>query len=322
MRSKGTASQGEDLPSLRKANPVLAAVCSDLHLSHKMPLARADADWYGVQQDYLQQIDRLARSHSCAVIIAGDIFDRPSSPSELVNLALTYLPDCYAVPGQHDMVNHSWADIRKSSFYTLVKARKIVMLQPGQPIEVGAGTPMMVWGFPWGFPIKPPERRYDMHLNVAMCHAYLWTKTTGYLGAPKESRLANVGGRLKGFDVAIIGDNHQHFHAKSGDCTVWNNGTLIRRKADEIPYKPCVGLLHADGTITRHYLDTSRDKFLDRDTLPSKVNTIDFEHFLDELTNLSDSAANFTHEVERLLEQERMPQDVKRLILKILDRKG
>src|SRR5574340_1610341 len=86
------------VPQLRSADgsPCVAILCSDIHLSHRPPLARAcEDDWYGVQAGYLQQVFTLAGDvgkprgmRGVPIVIAGDIFDKPQPPVELVNFAL------------------------------------------------------------------------------------------------------------------------------------------------------------------------------------------------------------------------------------------
>lgn len=303
-------------------------LCSDLHLSQRPPVARSvEPDWYSTMAGYLGQLRGLSEGHGTSgnplpVICAGDIFDRWNAPAELINFALAYLPRMYAVPGQHDLPHHSYEDIRKSAYWTLVEAGKIVNLEPGKPLGVGT---MQLWGFPWGTPVEPcPETAY-LGLDVAVIHSYLWTEKSrsGYPGAPKEKRLVVYAKKLKGYDAAVFGDNHKGFQSfvPSLGCRVLNCGGYMRRKSDERDYQPTVGLLRSDGTITRYKLDVSEDKFLDSGDIPQSLrdNNIGFDTFLEELSAFGDAAINFNEAVHRLLEREKVSPVVKRIVLASLE---
>jgi hypothetical protein len=66
--------------------------------------------------------------------------------------------------------------------------------------------------------------------------------------------------------ITLAGFLHRHSY-------FFNNGTFFRRKSDEVHYRPWVGLLRSDGTIDPHYLDTSKDKFVDAED-DSEVETV------------------------------------------------
>jgi hypothetical protein len=260
------------------------------------------------------------------ILIAGDIFDKHSVPAETVNFALHYLPDnCYAVPGQHDLQNHSYRDIHKSSYYTLVKSGKVTNLHPGKPEEL-YGTGVRLWGFPWGTPVKPlAQHNSSLGMDIAVIHSYIWTKRTGYPGAPEEKRLNNYLENLSGFRIAVFGDNHSGFLSEGSEeeTTIINNGCLLRRKRDEIPYKPAVGIIHMDGSVSREYLDTSQDRFLESEET-AKVLRADQDYlgFVDELNALGDTTISFEDAVLRALERVRPRESVRELVLESLEKRG
>ena len=271
---------------------VIAILCSDLHLSHRPPTARsAEPDWYAAMERQLVELYRLWGKHHVPIICAGDIIDRWNSPPELINFALYHLPFMYCVPGQHDLPNHNIDEIHRSAYETLIKARKIEDIES---FTVANG--LSLYGFPYGSEIKPlleKEKEKDS-VHVAVIHKYCWIGERSYLGAPKENKLGAFKKQLKGYDAAVFGDNHVGFLAKSGDCNVLNAGTFYRRHKDEKDYKPHVGLLHEDGSISLHYMDVSKDKFLDEsNTIMCGEHEIDMGDFLDGLEKLSSDPLDF-----------------------------
>lgn len=296
------------------------------------PLARSvEKDWMSVQTGYAKQLYSLSRVQEITehglrireipVVVAGDYFDKPTPPPELVNWAIAHMPFVYGIPGQHDLVNHSYKDLKKTSFYTLVQAGKIKLLKPGEPVDIMGPTPIRLHGFPWSHMAVPLEKPCDIAIDIAVIHKYVWTKNTGYDGAPPEARLNRLTGSLRGYDVAVVGDNHSPFRSTQGRCLVYGCGGFLRRKSDERKHRPSVGLLRADGTITRHYLDVSRDKFLEPKDVEEVLDRIGVETFVEELLALGTAAVDFAGVVERLLERKKVPNPVKRMVQKAMEGK-
>ena len=309
---------------MRQPCQVVALLVADLHLSHRPPVARSnEPDWYEAMGRQLDELASLQKENNVPVVCSGDVFDRWNSPPELINFALENLPTLYAVPGQHDLPNHSYNLIKRSAYWTLVKTRRIIDLKPNQPVDVGQ---LRLWGFPFGVPVKPCKAPHHATLDVAVIHSYIWVKSACYPDAPEDKRLKSYADKLKGYDTAVFGDNHKGFlhrvncdYGESG-CAVFNCGGFFRRKIDEWDHRPSVGLLHDDRTVKRHYLDCSQDKFLDQRELPQIFKGIAAETFLEELSSLGDAAINFAEAVDRILTGREMPKEVKDLIVNILER--
>lgn len=304
---------------------VAAILTADLHLSARPPLARSveGVDWLATQAGYLRQLGKLANRHKASVIVAGDIFDKWAGPTEAINLALDHLPFCYAVPGQHDLAAHNMEDLKKTAFYTLVASGKIRLIEPGNPVETFCNTPLRLHGFPWGYPPEPLEKPHDLLIEVAVVHRYFWTANTGHAEAGEDSRLGKWRDKLSGYDVILSGDNHVPFHCKLGNAIVWNAGSFMRRKADEIDHKPSVGLLHSDKEkglwVERHYLDVSKDRFADAPILGKLAGAgIDADAFLAELAELGDKAEDFAESVRLFFDRHKVPAGVRHAVLEAM----
>lgn len=302
---------------------VVAILASDLHLSHKSPLARScEPDWYKAMARPLYQVRQLMMDYKCPLIVAGDIFDRWNAPAELINWTLIHLPRCYAVPGQHDLPNHSYKDIRRSAYWTLCQAGLVTNIEPRQPMETPTKTPLRLHGFPFGFRIRPPKDVHDMLIEVAVVHKYVWIKGQSYTDAPRDQRLRAYAPDLKGYNVALFGDNHKGFDwAMGSGCRVVNCGGFMRRKCDEQSYKPSVGLLYADGTVSRHYLDTKEDQFVSPEKLVlAALKGAEMLDFVEELKGLGDRAIDFRQAVERALQKENADEETRRIVLEAFDK--
>jgi len=308
------------MPPLWEKEPV-ALLVADLHLSHRAPLTRSvHENWYEVMANYLHQlhdmscVSRGTLATNLPIICAGDVFDRWNAPAELINFAIANMPKMYAVPGQHDLPNHRYEDVRRSAYWTLVEAGKIVDICANTTELVGN---ILLYGYPWGYEPIGNDHPKDLILDVAVIHKYVWRKDSGYVGAPEESRVGRLGSQLKGYDVAVFGDNHMPFNCIVGNTRVHNCGSFLCRTIAEIDHQPSVGILFADGTIERKYLDTSGDRFLEsKDLLPTSINA---HTLLEELQTLGDGAIDFASTLNRFLESGAFPGMIRKAVLSALE---
>lgn len=299
---------------------LIAVLCSDIHLTLQSPVCRADEDWREVQAGYLNQLQDLAGS--LPVICAGDIFDRWNASPELINFALEYLPNrMICVPGQHDLPNHRRDLMHRSGYGVLVAAGKIQDISQAAAVSVEG---LVSYGFGWEEEIEPmpnePQRLGAVKaiIHVAVIHRYMWTAGAKWPGAPEEAQLSAFKKQLRGYDVAVVGDNHIHFSAMAGNCLVFNCGGFIRRKSDEIDRKPCVGLLYSDGFIETRYLDVSADKFHEK-AEDRKETPVNMKAFIDSLEGLGEQGVDFRAAVQHHLQNKDLKKSVRRMIEEIME---
>lgn len=310
---------------------VNAIAVSDLHLSHRPPTARCtEEDWYVAQARPLAQLYELQAEYRVPLLIAGDIFDdgwRPfKCPPQLINFALKWIRNAYGVPGQHDLPYHRYADIRHSAYWTLVAAKALTNLEPGEPVEITGASPMRVMGFPWG---AEPARvqPHGLFLEVALVHHYCWRTGRSYPGAAEEDKASNLARRLRGYDVAFFGDNHVPFKrlpVGRGEPLIWNCGGFQRRRRDELGHRPRAALLFSDGTVQAHYLDCTADVFADADDTAQALaaGVLDVTEFVREMNSLGDAALDFVEALRAALKQRGVRPGVRRTVLQALDAGG
>jgi DNA repair exonuclease SbcCD nuclease subunit len=296
---------------------VVAILCADIHLTLKPPLARMkEEDWLDAQYRPLKQMRDLADKYEVPILCAGDVFDRWHSSAELINWALDHLPKMYAIPGQHDLPTHNYELIHKSAYQTLAKADcGLIDLVPYDVCEI---NDLHVEAFPWGHHLTQPQHSNYKQLKIALVHQYVWIVGKTYPGAPMDAMLRKGSKGLKGWDVVVYGDNHKGFITTKGKTTVFNCGTLQRRKSDEIGYKPQVGLLYSDGSVKPHYLDTSSDIIEETSSSREVKEDMELEEFLGELTKLQDSSLDFEETMKRVLRDRKPPKQVRQLVLEAM----
>lgn len=309
-------------PKTRRTDrDALAVLVSDIHLSHKCPVARSnEPDWYAAMARPLVQVKRLVESlpGDPAVVCGGDIFHRWNECPELIRWAMNNLPEMYAIPGNHDLPFHQLSGTNKSAFGVLEAAGVIKNLCAHQSAFMDAiGVNVQV--FPPGTPIKRTKKERG-RIKLAVVHKYIWIIGKGYQGAPDQARALAMSDDLQGYDVALFGDNHQSFAIRAGDCHVVNPGCLIRRNFDERSYETRVGVLWSDGTTSMESLDCSQDVWCDPGT-SALVQEISGEmrEFVRSLERENETQIDFLMTIQQAVEDSSVDERTRRMVLRSIE---
>ena len=330
----------QDVRPDRKA--VLVAT-SDWHFRLTTPKSRAEEDWMEVQNDALYQMYNLcAHNDDCDLVIAGDVFDdgwrADKCPPLLVNQAINWMQcfpgKIYVVAGQHDLPNHRLDKIGGSAIQTLVEAGVVQMLRPSQPF---VGNGICLYGRSWGeggsqdMPEPKVIRNTDGKdkgkalLNVVALHAYCWNDdSTRHKDCKDSDHALKWRERLKGYDVAIFGDNHKGFlrerDYKGNGPVIYNTGGPLNRNSDERGAKRHVGLIYADGMVEKHYLNLE-EKWKDAEDLvlsKDPAENLQSEEFLKQLAEAGPQFFDFCASMLRHLDKQGVRTAVRDIVTKVL----
>ena len=216
--------------------------CADLHFSDKQPTSHIASDWFGFQRAQLERLNALQKTYGCPVLCAGDIFHRPTVSIELLNMVIDHLPrPFYCIPGQHDLPYHSEEQLEKSAYYNLVKHEGIYDVSNGPEILYNPDTGLedtRLIGMPFGRDY--PDRNSigmvgdgdDIEHDVLLAHRYCYIPDASPIPLDKVSEEDHAKAhykRVKGYQLALYGDNHAGFQTKN----IINCGTFMQRNADD-----------------------------------------------------------------------------------------
>ena len=314
----------------------IAILCSDIHLSHRAPIARsAEPNWYEAMARTLNHLKVWSINLNVPIICAGDVFDKWDSCPELINWAIDNVPKMYAVPGQHDLPHHRLDDIKQSAFYTLVKTGNIEVI-PRQSkhgpmiITTPQNQDIAIVGFPWGESLseyKDKSERRKNEVRLAVAHNYCWYNDFKFTGAEEDyeehEALALVN-ELRGFDVALFGDNHKSFtHNPEQKETpiICNPGSLMLRNINQKKTKATFGLLYSDGSVVIKKFPTKDDKWTSMEeeiTLVEEALKI-AKPFIRELYALGEDVYDFRTAVEKYCKKNVVDKTVASLLSEILE---
>lgn len=297
-----------------KATPVLLTL-SDMHLSHTAPMCRAkEPDWYEVMRRQLDEVRSLAKQYNVPIACAGDIFHKYNPPPELVNFAIKALPRMYAVPGQHDLPNHVYADMHRSAYGCLVSAGIIEDLPPNTCIPIAEHVAL--WGYPWGTKVAFRPDIEGEYQHIAICHQYIWTRGRSFPGAAKDSSVMSFKELARSWSALVFGDNHQRF-VKSN---IVNNGTFLRRNINEKDEMPAVSLIYDDDTIESIELESARDDiFVDEDEGVALLGrAFELVDFVGDLKAMRSEVVDFGESLVRYCTEQGIVDNVRRRLLEAI----
>lgn len=302
---------------MKPKKKVVAIVCADIHLKHKPPICRwGEDDWYAAMRRALNQIHKVWLEYNVPILYAGDIFDRWNPPPQLINFAIKHLPKGFAVPGQHDLPYHDYNKIEHSAYWTLCKAGVLSNLDPSDLRWIDYDKVVVV-GYPWGFDPKPISEDPEA-IQIAVVHKLAW-HIKPFPNAPQESYTRNLQIALSGFDVAVFGDNHQHFIY--GDRPlIYNCGSLMRITADQIKFQPKIGLIWSDKSVSTVDVDISQDKFLAKaGKFVTEAEIPELKELAQEFSRITKRTVSFMEYLEDLLKQEDLSDEVKQVIINAME---
>jgi len=295
----------------------IAVGVTDIHCSHNPPKARKTDDWYGAMRSVFLKLSKIRKKYKVPILCMGDLFHTWDEPAELINFLLKYIPDeFYAIPGQHDLRDHSYEDIEKTAYWTLVKAGRVHNVEPGKPIDVGSVT---LHGFPWGSKLLPTIGSKG-RFNIAMVHKYVWDGHAKFAGAGAEDHVLPLLQTMTGYDMILTGDNHKQFEVNGQEGTLLVNcGCALPRKTDERNFKPRMVLLFKDGSVRYIKLDQSKVKWVDHtESLKNLEEVIDIEPLLDKLGKLASKGIDYLKILRKAAENKNVSKRAKELIAELL----
>ncbi len=234
-----------------KVNPRPDAILwGDLHLRDTVPSCRVD-DYWQAQDAKVAFVRKLAEQYSDGlsngppVLVPGDVFDEWKASPYLLAWVLRTLPRIITTPGQHDLPYHNLGNLNKSGLAVLMQTKKALVLATHDTRAIPYSSYEVV-GFPWG--VKPgPWKSLRVDFGpprVALVHTLTYSGRPSWPGmqAYEAKELLRI---MEGFDLVVVGDNHQPFVVEHGRRLLVSPGSMMRMSADQIDHRPRVYLWYA-----------------------------------------------------------------------------
>lgn len=210
-------------------------VISDLHWRTDTPAWRKETDYAG---QVLRPMLGACLDTDEPVVVCGDVFHRSANFRDTYNL-FEFLHDrgqaIYAVPGQHDKVNHS-NSIVETGFNLLERAGVLRVLKWDYRSQRIDGH--LIGGMGWGDEL--PEGGDILIAHVTIAHG-----NDNIPGATSASAFAD---NANGFKLKFTGDNHRRFSIP--EKGLYNAGCFHRMTSDLEDQKPAAWRVSPEGEVT------------------------------------------------------------------------
>lgn len=229
----------------KKADLILL---SDSHIREDTPICRTD-DILVVQNKKIDFIFELARQNQCPIFIAGDIGNKPRWSCKLlewfISKVINYNVKIFAIPGQHDLINHRLDFWRYSAIGVLHAAGAITLLGPDDLQSSLEFDNFYVNVFPYGKELNHIKILNNSKPQVAITHQMIIENKPLFPGheAQKAHQLLK---EFHEFSIVHSGDNHLPFTVEYQGRILVNPGSMMRNTADQIDHKPRVYLWYAE----------------------------------------------------------------------------
>lgn len=282
------------------------ALIADLHADSLEPECRTD--------NYL---DALCTKFSWLttaynnLIIAGDLFDHWKTDPYVVNRLLdAWNRKCkiYAIPGQHDLPQHSLELIDKSSFQILVNSGVITRLRPDVATRIDGWD---VFGAGWG---EEWPRHIDNPLRPQLLVGHKTTWMDPFAPGQAQGDAARLLMANPGWEGILVGDNHKTFFVQAGKRALVSPGSIMRMRVDQMNHRPCVYTLgHNKINADAEYIPIE-DIMSDVVANEKKDKDARVTAFVTRLGEQKEVGLSFTDNMKQYLEENEVNDSVKRII--------
>jgi DNA repair exonuclease SbcCD nuclease subunit len=207
---------------------------ADLHLRMSVPRCRKETEeeWLRVQEDTLKFI----ASFKDDIVIAGDIFHKPISNTQLSTIFLSSFLNrkygAFIMPGNHDVVEGSFEDIKKSSYGTIQSAIQLEGCL--QEIEDSSRS----------YVLPGTEVIHGKDTDILFMHQLVYRSEGDIPPGATGITARNLLKKYPEYRIICVGDNHQHFMYEKGDRVVLSPGCVTKQ---DVSFKDTVlKMFHID----------------------------------------------------------------------------
>lgn len=267
------------------------------------------------------------------LIIAGDIFDVPRPPIEIVNYAMHVFSQfggkIFAIPGQHDLPSHDIDCMKSAAYGTLKFVPNFHNLGSG-PFYLNDfvhGKELRIYGAGWGLHLQDEIEQVAGVINIGACHRYLWKddSTKHEMAEDKDNVKKWADKKYARYDVVIIGDNHSQWEWRRNPTTFVNNGSIMIRSVIQVVggFTPKFTAIYEDGSAESIPFSSADPAWfrpvMEKGTPDVETTTIDHVDFIEELQKVSGDTTDVMEAINLALQSSDITEQAIKLIKRIVN---
>lgn len=214
---------------------------ADLHLRKDKPICRKETDeeWMLLQKKQLEFIVKQCIKYYCPLLLGGDTFHHAKTSDEIKNIfinTMKHMPydldrSVTGIAGQHDLPNHSWDNIDKSSYGVLSNTG--ILKEPDF----------------CDFKHFGKERYEGIYFNnseIMLIHELVFESEKKIPPNVKAKTADQILDEYPKSLWILCGDQHHGFHYEKDGRHVIMAGCMNRQASDFKDYEPCIWYIDTD----------------------------------------------------------------------------
>ena len=252
-------------------------VSGDWHIRASTPISRKERNWW---DDVLKPKIEFILSLGLPIYHTGDFFDRSNFSSlKVLNWMKQYKNSFTVIPGNHDISNYNWGNIKDSAFYNIFDHENL----------------------PSSFAIEGCIDEYSKNVDILFYHG--WVTDKKEVPFYMDGKGLTAKDLLKKYPdpkIILTGDNHESFIYRKEDRIVINPGSLTRSTKTQKNYKPKVYELNIETLdVKTIYIPINDDVWMEEE---------DLEYEKLEFQSNIDSGLDFIEIVIKLSKEKNIPE--------------
>lgn len=276
---------------------------ADWHLRDDVPTSRTDRDTYfETQFSKVEYLLDYSKKVEAPIIVAGDIFHKPKVSPKLINRLHDVLSKLgapiFALPGNHDVLNHNLEQLHECSYTTLYNMGLIWKsdIQYNQELDlISAELPTFSGG-------------------VQIIHTLIWPETKINKGFTVDEIF-----QMYPENLLVCGDNHKTFVAKRHQRTLVNPGSLLRMSADQKDHRPSFFVYDTDTrALEQIYIPVKDNVLTDVHIVEEAEKNERMEAFITKVNTSWEAEVDFVKNMDKYLETNKHSETVVRKIKNIV----
>jgi DNA repair exonuclease SbcCD nuclease subunit len=266
----------------------------DWHITDQTPEKRTDPDFFATVLEKVDFLLNTAHKANAIIVQPGDFFDTALTPYDVFGEVLSLIRSypsvkILTVPGQHDLRYRREKKIPLLALNQAFPDRIIILRET--PHIIGD---IAFYGAGFNRPV-PPIVNGDHTINVLVTHRMIINNKKLY---PSQGNYEVAHRFLQDnpFDLIVSGDNHEGFIVRDKDKVLFNMGSLVRTRTDQMEHKPRAVLMdplsEARWTIIDVPIEPAEDVFDARKIEKTQVKNELLEEYYEKVKAMRDRTTN------------------------------
>jgi hypothetical protein len=287
----------------------------DWHIDDDTPECRTD-DYFEAEKCKLLWLAMIQAKYRCPVIAPGDVFNHGKADSELLNKVTRILQEfkypILAVPGQHDLLNHSLQLQEKTAFENMVLNGLIQDVSQKGFMRDKPLDDLWITGTAWG---REPSEETGAPRGgraVLVWHTTTWERP--FAPGQKPGEATKLLKKWNQYDLLVTGDNHMSFVCTDGKRKLVNCGSVARLRSDQKDFKPCIYLWQVStGELRQMFFPIAEGVITDAKCAAEKERTERENAFVAKIEQGGEVSVSFLDNIQVLLKDE--PTEVEQVVM-------